>query len=103
MLTSSCSEVAHRFSCEKCHYYTSKKSSYDKHIMTAKHLELTKVNTNSNKSCSEVANNHTEFSCKLCNKPFKSRVGIWKHNKKCIYTQEIQCKENLNAIDKYLN
>ena len=83
MLTESCPEVAHRFSCEKCHYYTSKKSSYDKHIMTSKHLELTKVNSFSNKSCPEVAQNNYEFNCELCSKHFKSRVGLWKHKKKC--------------------
>jgi hypothetical protein len=80
MLTESCPKVAHRFSCEKCNYYTSKKSSYDKHLLTSKHLELTEVNHSSNKSCQQ----NNIFNCKLCSKQFKSRVGLWKHKKICV-------------------
>jgi hypothetical protein len=36
--TKSCEKVAYKFSCENCDYYTSKKSSYDKHLLTDKHL-----------------------------------------------------------------
>lgn len=97
MLTESCLEVAHRFCCETCHYYTSKKSSYSKHLLTAKHLELTEVNESSNKSCPKVADENNVFNCKLCSKVFKSRVGLWKHNKIC---KNIQENEKLNVIDK---
>jgi hypothetical protein len=45
--------------------------------MTAKHHKLTKVNKKLPKSCSE------NLSCDKCSKVFKSRVGLWKHNKKC--------------------
>jgi len=86
MLTSSCPKVAHRFCCEKCFYFTDKKSSYDKHLTTAKHLELTKVNIvneNEQQSCQKVANQYKVLNCKFCEKKFKSRVGLWKHNKTC--------------------
>ena len=45
MLTKSCEKVAYKFFCEKCNYNTSRKSSYDKHITTSKHLQLTNVNS----------------------------------------------------------
>ena len=45
METKSCQKVAHKFSCFICDYHTSKKSSYDKHIDTFKHHELTNINT----------------------------------------------------------
>ena len=83
METKSCSKVAPRFSCENCYYFTSKKSSYDKHLLTAKHIKLTNGNSFSNKSCPKVAHPDIEFKCELCNKHFSSRVGIWKHKKKC--------------------
>jgi hypothetical protein len=112
MLTESCPEFAIRFRCENCHYYTNKKSSFEKHITTAKHLELTEVNQFSNKSCSKVANENNEFNCKTCNKLFKSRVGLWKHKKKCTVEieknicSEIESKTNeiheLKEIMKYL-
>ena len=97
MLTESCPKVAHRFYCEICHYYTNKKSSFNKHITTAKHLELTNVNLFSNKSCSKVDNKNNDFNCKTCNKIFHSRVGLWKHTKKCIGHQT---NTTQNKIDK---
>ena len=93
MLTESCSNVAPKFSCELCHYYTDKKSSYDKHLTTSKHTNLTNVNIFSNKSCDKVADNIKEFICNCCNKTFKSRVGIWKHKQKC--TKEHENKDEL--------
>jgi hypothetical protein len=84
MLTESCQKVAPRFCCNFCDYFTDKKSSYNKHLTTSKHIKLTEVNTFGNKSCSKVAIDHNEFTCEGCNKYFKSRVGLWKHNKTCI-------------------
>lgn len=82
MLTISCPEVASKFHCENCHYFTNKKSSFDKHLTTSKHVQLTGVNKFSNKSCQKVAN-IKEFICINCSKIFISRVGLWKHNKSC--------------------
>ena len=83
MLTKKLQKVASNFYCEKCDYTTSRKSSYAKHLTTLKHTELTSVNI---ESCNNV------FICDKCKKEFKSRVGIWKHNKKC----KIQPTETLN-------
>ena len=87
MLTESCPKVAPRFYCKKCDYLTDKKSSYDKHLLTSKHMKLTNVNTFSNKSCSKITDTNKIFNCKLCDKEFTSRVGLWKHNKKCEISQ----------------
>ena len=87
MLTKSCSKVASKFSCLFCHYFTDKKSSYDKHLLTAKHCQLTKVNTFSNFCCSKDATDIKEFICDSCSKNFKSRVGLWKHKKMCTITE----------------
>ena len=83
MLTKSCPKVASRFSCIFCDYLTDKKSSYDKHLLTSKHIKLTTVNTFSNKSCPTIIDTNKIFNCELCDKEFASRVGLWKHNKKC--------------------
>ena len=47
MLTKKLQKVASNFYCEKCDYTTSRKSSYDKHLTTLKHAELTSVNIES--------------------------------------------------------
>jgi len=83
MLTESCDKVANKFKCVICDYNTNRKSSYDKHILTYKHIELTKVNQNLTESCTTTANLDV-YTCKQCNKEYKSRVGLWKHKKTCI-------------------
>ena len=80
MVTESCSKVASKFFCDICNYNTSKKSSYDKHLVTSKHLERTKNGIFGDKCDSKVA---ISYCCKNCNKKYYSRNGIWKHKKIC--------------------
>jgi hypothetical protein len=60
-------------------YYTNIKRDYDKHILTAKHI----TNKEQNKT-KEIIEEEKTFCCELCNKKYKSYVGLWKHNKICI-------------------
>jgi hypothetical protein len=87
MLTKSFSKVASKFFCDICNYNTSKKSSYDKHLLTSKHTKLTFVNNVETKSCYDCDNSN-KFFCKNCNKEYKSRVGLWKHKKICQNTND---------------
>jgi hypothetical protein len=104
MLTESCSKVALRFNCANCDYFTDKKSSYDKHLLTSKHIKLTQVNTFSNKSCPKVIDTNKIFNCKLCDKEFTSRVGLWKHNKKCKCSQfNVMDDDNNNLLSNNNN
>ena len=63
MDATSCQKNKPIFVCEICDYNTSKKSSYDKHLTTSKHIIRTQSNVLEQNSC------HTnKFSCKKCNK-----------------------------------
>ena len=62
-----------KFTCEYCHYNCGKNSEYIKHLLTAKHIG----NASGNKKISDT------YTCKLCDKVYKSRKGLWGHNKKC--------------------
>jgi len=95
METKSCQKVAPKFSCIICDYYTSKKSSYEKHIITLKHFKLTEVNNKVAKT--SPPDNKTILSCEKCDKQFKSRVGLWKHKKN--FHNET---ENTQTTDKEL-
>ena len=64
------------FECENCAYITSNKKDYNKHLTTAKHKKFTEFTGNPLKY-------QSEFICENCNKQYKSRMGIWKHQKKC--------------------
>jgi len=68
------------FYCKKCDYGTSRKSSYHKHCESNKHKKVdleTFGNILDAKSCVKT------FTCDNCEKNFKNRSGLWKHNKKC--------------------
>jgi hypothetical protein len=75
----SCEKVAPEFSCIFCDYVTSRKSSYDKHLLTAKHCHRTNLNKKN------VESGETEiFTCKKCKKIYKARNSLWYHNQKCL-------------------
>ena len=58
------------FECEKCNFKCKKINNYNKHLLTRKH-------TNDTKKYAEKF-----YICKVCNKHFKDRSGLWRHNKR---------------------
>ena len=77
-----------KFYCEKCHYGTSKASTYKTHIYSKRHngnILETAGNQIRPKLCSEI------YSCEYCKKIFKHRSGLWKHNK--------ICQNNTNSVN----
>jgi hypothetical protein len=81
-LQKSCNE----FLCIFCNYNTCRKSSYDKHIMTFKHLKVAKETEklqNDTEKLQKVAKSCNEpiFTCDFCCKDFLNRSGLWKHKK----------------------
>jgi len=64
-----------KYCCKNCDYTTSNKKDYNKHLLTRKHLGN---QLETEKSPSNI------FMCENCNKAYKNRDGLWKHNKKCI-------------------
>lgn len=71
--------VSHKFICECCDYYTSKKSSYDKHILTGKHIQATKCYKKIAQSCPDE---NRYYLCK-CGKKYSHHSSLWKHQKTC--------------------
>ena len=68
---------AMNFYCKKCDYGTCRKSSFDDHILSAKHQKFSNVNENLQKICNST------YLCEICKKEFKNRSGLWKHKQKC--------------------
>jgi hypothetical protein len=65
-------KISAKFFCEKCNYYCSKQSEYNKHIFTNKHKIL------QNPTFDEKL-----YSCK-CGKIYKHLSTLYAHKKKCI-------------------
>ena len=84
METSSCTKVAKIYTCNCCDYNTSRKSSFIKHIGTVKHKSNVAGDKGDKNGDGKVAKSCKENVCKVCNKIYYSRNGLWKHtNKKC--------------------
>lgn len=69
------------YKCEKCDFITSKKTDYNRHLLTAKHkfnILSTEINGSLRKNC--------KYNCITCDKTFKERSGLWRHNKICDHT-----------------
>ena len=84
------------FYCNKCDYLTSRKSQYDRHIVTAKHM----------KNDAELQNDYDlsqkvqHYKCD-CGKLYKYRQGLWKHKNDCFTKENIinnVNNENINDI-----
>ena len=81
-------EVAKCFECKKCYYFTSKKSNYNKHLMTAKHKYL----QNTDKNVAKVA---IKFDC-ICGKSYKHRQSLYTHQSKCMFKDKESITQNLS-------
>jgi len=71
-----------KFYCKICDYSTVRKSNYDEHLLTAKHKKTTVSNLC--QPSSSKNQQFTKFQCQNCNKEYKDKSGLWRHNKKCL-------------------
>ena len=90
-----------KYSCESCHYITSNKTDYFRHLKTKKHLKQIsrkqKTTISFFKTEKTKKNANTKFEICECGKKFKTRGGLWKHQKKCnIEIKDI--KKNVSKI-----
>jgi hypothetical protein len=86
-----------KYECINCHYTTSKKSQYDRHLSTDKH----KKHENDSKMVvndSDLVPKVPDYICN-CGKIYKYDSGYYRHKKKC---QEINIKNIDVVTDKEL-
>ena len=93
-----------KFYCNICDYNTCRKSSYDKHLLTAKHEKSQQNDAKSGKKCMAPVS----YTCKKCEKHYISRNGLWKHNKICTEVTEKELiimllKQNAELLQKIGN
>jgi hypothetical protein len=89
---------AFKYYCNCCDYGTCKKSSFNDHNLSAKHkreTESKQIETPGNAILPKL------FFCENCEKEFKNRSGLWKHNKNCKNKNDID-KKNEEPTDKQL-
>jgi hypothetical protein len=83
--------------CKDCHYNTSRKSSYNKHLLSLKHNKCengTQMELESCKKLQKACNNN--YICKNCNKEYINKSGLWKHKMKCKINTSTTPFESIN-------
>ena len=78
-----------QYNCKTCNYFTSKKSQYNRHLLTEKH-----------KSMTGVPNIDTIHKCE-CGKIYKHKPSLYNHKRKCNFVFE--CQEHTQAVAKVNN
>jgi len=78
MTTFGGTEVPLKFICETCDYKTSRKSQYERHLLTTKHKMTTEGLQNGLQKVPKSSKNVCE-----CGKEFSNRQNLYRHKKKC--------------------
>jgi hypothetical protein len=86
--------IMHKFFCESCDYNTSRKCNFDKHLVSAKHIRMTKDDAGGQK-VAKSSKIQQDFFCD-CGRSYKHRQGLWKHKKDCQYIDD----KNKELIEK---
>ena len=89
-------KLCHKFFCEKCDYGTSKKSSYDNHLISSKHKKSMIVNEIMPKLC-------CKYTCEKCSKAYKDNSGLWRHKQKCSVNFDTNTNTNTNTNIDIIN
>ena len=67
-----------KFECIICDFNTCKLSKYERHLLTKKHKKKVQNSKKGPKNSAFV-----DFQCIFCNKIYKHRSGLSRHQKKC--------------------
>ena len=74
--------------CDFCDFKTSKKTNFDLHLQTQKHLR------NSSATVQQHLATEKMIKCDKCKKTYNDRTGLWRHKKICNSEQKIENEKN---------
>lgn len=66
---------SHKFICKDCDYHTIRKSQYERHLLTTKHIQMT--------SNDDIVQQRSYGYVCECGKKYKYRQGLFAHRKTC--------------------
>jgi len=104
MTDNSVQNSSEKFICSYCDYNTCRKSQYDRHLMTAKHIKTYNLLTNTDNSAS--VSSKKDYLCE-CGKNYKHRQSLYNHKKQCFPTETPIDKQteptNLSSLQQPTN
>lgn len=89
------------FACSHCHYNTTKKSSFDDHLKSRRHI--CNIEITDDMCDSDSSDLDSESKCPYCTKLIKYKRNLWKHYKTCqiktVYEEKQQLEKELLYIE----
>jgi len=99
-------ESSTKFFCKMCDYNTVRKSQYDRHLLTSKHIKMSKKMQKDIKMVQHGTKTEFVESCYAnscgCGKIYKHSSGLWRHKKNCNKTHNDIENMVKNMTDKEL-
>ena len=92
MATEQTKKTQKSYECQKCDFLTCKKTDYNRHILTQKHI-INFLTTDVN------CKNEKLFCCDYCDKVFSDRSGLWRHKRKCAFEKPVDMDKKDTVID----
>ena len=86
------------FECQICNFKCSKKSNYEIHNNTKRHL----YRVNGNKMETDDKFKNADFPCE-CGKKYSTKSGLWKHKQKCELPNDFSDFSDSNNTNKNIN
>ena len=98
------------FQCIYCHYNCYVKFSYERHLLTPKHIKRVQMKQNETNETNETKKEEKEEKEKStqnnicdCGIVFNSRTTLWRHKKTCTAIEKPYNQENTNKKDELIN
>jgi hypothetical protein len=96
-----------KFHCIYCDYKCCVKFSYERHLLTSKHIKQVKMKQNetneTKKEKKEKKEKYTHDNSCDCGLVFNSRTTLWRHKKTCIIIEKSDIEQNTDKKDELIN
>jgi hypothetical protein len=102
MATEKVAKSRQNFDCKTCNYISCKKSDFNKHLLTRKHILCSQATKNGDLATKMRQKSPYDYTCENCKKLYKDKTGLWRHKKKCDM-QLVEQPNNQVLLDNALN
>jgi hypothetical protein len=93
-----------KFHCIYCDYKCCVKFSYERHLLTSKHIKKVQMKQNeTNETKKEKKEKYTHNNSCDCGLVFNSRTTLWRHKKTCIIIEKSDNEQNIDKKDELIN
>ena len=93
-----------KFYCILCNYKCSVKFSYDRHLLTSKHIKYAQMKQNETNETPKVKKEKTYKNTCDCGLVYYSRTTLWRHKKTCAVVNNVELQgQHYEKQDELIN